>query len=831
LIHYDKDNKICDEFACDFYSPYHRVSVEINGPHHKKRVNRIGDNQRKSMIKNDTGEDLISIDVCEFTDDAKVGLRINEVIEKLKKAENEQSKLILCTQVSEEEKTAMYVFRFQQLMLQLLEKGHTQDFSVKIQAKNDSLEVVENAFNLACEDLHIWFDNLYALLNKSFDFPKIEVSNDAEIIIDIDIYNRYDDDFYDKDSTVKIRNDYFKYDKDSYACVTGQKDNKNDKNIASKFCQSKNYYKVQTSNLRFDKLSKDDEKHKIALEFFLKNIFGFDSFRPNQLEIIIDGLNPKNGVIGLLPTGSGKSVCYQLVSFLTPGITLVVSPLKLLMDDQKNNLNKRNLIMSAYQLHSKELRNLTVFSENQTKILYITPDRFFNDSFRENIGNIPIGQIVVDEVHCLSEWGHDFRTAYLLLFSFLENSRLSKKVLLMGTSATASPNVIKDIRQEFKKIKDKVVEIKATTIKRPELVYHVYKVEDDKKKDEKLYRMVERAFELQYKTLIFCSYKGDTYTIQSELNEINSLYDAQRYYSGYLNEWYNCADDGDEQKQIAFDKFRTGESKVLAATKAFGMGIDIPDIRQTIHFDIASSVESIYQEMGRAGRDGEISHCSILFLDSQKQKIEKLINEHKQYLSIDKLRQKKSNGKKFKDFGPLNKQLNLLVKDNLDYKEWSRFIYEVYQFLSERTNEEFMLSDFDEYCNHREYKLDSGNDDMKNSFDKALYKLYTLKVIDLWKVSYTNGTENPVYSELKINMLSSEELLKNLHSHIVPFDRKYEYNPQNEGDKLKDFIVALCKWDHEKYLYSRWKSLIALYEMIEALFDVKSTRITVSGRN
>ena len=812
------DKKIKDSFAVDFYSPFHRMVIEIDGTQHNEGVQKISDIQRNRIIS-DMGLNIVRISTKECTDETLLNNKIKEIM-------RSKTNLLFVSRedLLLEQKAYMYVFRFQMLLLEMFSKGYlvfeNDDIKISVHTNGDE-ELIEATFEIAYDDLKCWIENLFALLNKKVQFPQIKIEENAEISVDLDIYNHYDDSFFLDDNIIKIRNDYFPYDMDSFA-VTESRKIKDDKVILNKYCQYKNYYRVSLSDLRFNNVSETDECHKNALVFFLKNIFNHEEFRPKQLEIVANGLNDQKGIIGLLPTGSGKSVCYQLVSFLTPAFTLVVTPLKLLMNDQKQNLAKRNLIMTAYQIHSEENGNINVFANNQAKILYISPERFFNEDFCRLVKTISIGQVVIDEVHCLSEWGHDFRTSYLLLFSFLKNSYLSKKVLLMGTSATASPRVIHDIKQEFGILKDDVKVIKSTSISRPELCFDVIKVSDERKKKEKVLEIVGNGYANGDKILIFCAYKSTTLDLQLALNSANQEYNAHRYYAGNLKN--KKCDDGKEQKEKAFIEFSSGASKVMAATKAFGMGIDIQDIRQTIHFDIASSVESIYQEMGRAGRDGKKSRCTVLYLDKKtaENNINKLFEDD---LSIEKLKKKQENSQWLDEYGVISKQLCLLIKDNKDYIEWSKFVFAIYQFLSQegRTEEFELLSVYDFLSkNHPELIFE----DLKNEFEKALYKLYTLGMIDLWNVTYPNGQMgNPIYSQLSVYEFSQEIQLQKLESHISRYGgRKYIY-AANKSDTLESYIIALCKWDNENFLNYRWKSLHTLYKMVS---DFKSSEVFAS---
>lgn len=700
----------------------------------------------------------------------------------------------------------MYVIRLQILLLELIFQGyinfHEPVLSMAIQTSSEKdKNFICETFKYAWEDLKLWLGNLYTLLNKEITFPVINLESSADIVVDIDLYNNYDETLFDEDGVIRIRNDYFPYAQNVYVANENKAGNTYAK---SKFCQYKNYYTVATSDLRFFDVSPTDSKHKGSLEFFLKNIFGHEGFRPNQLEIVANGLNPNYGVVGLLPTGSGKSVCYQLVSFLTPGITLVISPLKLLMDDQTTNLYQRNLIMTSFSIHGDKRENIVVFSQKQAKLVYITPEKFFNDAFNKLIHELPIGQIVIDEVHCLSEWGHDFRTSYLLLLSFLKE--LPKNVLLMGTSATASPRVINDIEKEFSKIKpNNFKRIQATSIKRPELTFEVKRADCEKNAKNILCGIVGKNIRKAQKTLVFCAYKKEADNLAGYLNKFN--YNARKYYSDYVA----------EQKEIAFEDFSNGNSKVMVATKAFGMGIDISDVRETVHYDIASSVESLYQEMGRAGRDQKNSKCSVILTqcESQKKNIDKLFARE---MSINQLKWEQMgnfDGEKgdkwLVKYGPVGKQLCLLLKDNSDYISWGDFVYSVYLFLQGKNDSKnFFLSEFQTFWKEK-YPDAQNTESSELAFNKALYKLFTLGIINLWGLSYSNGIKNPQYLDIVIQDLSGEEIQNNLINYIRKYDFRYEYI---SGNTIIDYITALCKWDNETFLHYRWESLKTLYYML-----------------
>ena len=340
---------------------------------------------------------------------------------------------------------------------------------------------------------------------------------------------------------------------------------------------------------------------------------------------------------------------------LTAGISIVISPLKILMEDQCENLTKRNKITNVSFINSTSKGKLgnSLFEENAVKILYVSPERFFNQEFCQILqGNIDkISQIVIDEVHCLSEWGHDFRTSYLLLLSILKDLSLKEETLLMGVTATASIKVIQDITREFKKLKEKVYLIKNINTKRKELNFIVDNVNVNYKL-ETVTKIVKKYVEKNQKVIIFVAYISSIDKIKTKLSSnINGIDDKIAIYTG--GDKNIEFDNSNENKEQLLKDIKENKYNVIIATKAFGMGVDIPDIRCTIHLDFSSSLESMYQEAGRAGRDGIASECHIIYYNSQE--LDNLMKNKKILISDIKTSQENKNS-----YGILSNQLFLI---------------------------------------------------------------------------------------------------------------------------------------------------------------------------
>ena len=325
----------------------------------------------------------------------------------------------------------------------------------------------------------------------------------------------------------------------------------------------------------------------------LKKYFGFDSFRYGQKEVIDNILN-NDSAAAIFPTGAGKSMCYQLPALILPGLTLVVSPLLSLMKDQLDFLLSCNV--PAARLDStlsreEYARILEKAKSGKIKILMISVERFKNERFRYHLERMNISLLAIDEAHCISEWGHNFRPEYLKLPDYKKEFDIPQVLLL---TATATPQVIKDIRDKFQ-IPEKNVTV--TGFYRENLFLQVSSISESDKKNHLFNGISKKP---QIPTIVYVTQQKTAEDVAEFLSSKGVV--ASPYHAGM----------GNDLRESVQNSFIGGKLNCIVATIAFGMGIDKKDIRRIFHYDLPKTIENYSQEIGRSGRDGENSFCEVL---------------------------------------------------------------------------------------------------------------------------------------------------------------------------------------------------------------------------
>lgn len=335
----------------------------------------------------------------------------------------------------------------------------------------------------------------------------------------------------------------------------------------------------------------------------LKQYWGYDRFRGIQ-EDIIDSISKNKDTLGLMPTGGGKSITFQVPALAKEGMCLVITPLIALMKDQVQNLKKRGIkALAIYSGMSRQ--DIIITLENcifgNYKFLYISPERLDTEIFRTKLRKMHISMITVDESHCISQWGYDFRPAYLKIAEIRE---LLPDVPVLALTATATPEVVKDIQARLHFRHKNVFRM---SFERNNLAYIVRKTEN------KTAELLHILRSMPGSAIVYVRNRRRTKEITELLN--NEHITADFYHAGL----------DDATKDIRQHRWQSGESRVMVATNAFGMGIDKPDVRIVIHMDLPDSIEAYFQEAGRAGRDGQKAYAVILYAKSDKTTLRKRI--------------------------------------------------------------------------------------------------------------------------------------------------------------------------------------------------------------
>lgn len=413
----------------------------------------------------------------------------------------------------------------------------------------------------------------------------------------------------------------------------------------------------------------NSESQQVAITYFLQNVFRKEAFRPGQLGIINRAVQTQD-VIGLLPTGGGKSLTYQICAILQPGVTVVVDPINSLMKDQFDKLIEYGFskvqFINSFNTPEERDENLENLTLGKYQIVFVSPERFQIEKFRSSLhgcsaNGVYYSYAVIDEAHCVSEWGHDFRHTYLNLSKNIKRfcPGKSKDVSLFGLTATASFDVLADVQRELEMKEDAIITLPAEAVDRKELKFEIIPTVNDVPPELMFYERERRLSEVKYPLIrkyvksvpekvagfesrpefadsffestdglyqnagiIFCPTKSDK--LKSGVIPIRESI-IKWYPSEAVGTFFGSADDDSivseyvselaSESRKNQDDFINNRTNLMISTKAFGMGIDKPNIRYTLHYTFPNSVESFYQEAGRAGRDRVSAICGILYSD------------------------------------------------------------------------------------------------------------------------------------------------------------------------------------------------------------------------
>lgn len=839
----EEDNKNFINQQVDFYLPQAKLVIEIDGQQHKlDEVTRTSDKLRDEFLLS-RGITTIRIDTSELKSGSYT-IKIEAILthlqgfEKLLLYYKSACQKIEKNQLTEKEiKTKLLptaIIRFQILLIELLIHKYLtfdEDWNFNILVHENLPGFAE----LATNDLLIWINKIWQLKNKqSLNKPDFKIKIITEktkfkpttkaINIDFSLFKRYTDENKYNEDVIFVRTDYFDIVKD------------------------KNYFRVSATEPINYKITDDD---KSTLEFFLDNIFDKSSFREGQFPIIANVLNRKD-TIGLLPTGGGKSLCYQLPCLLQPSVNFVVCPIKSLMYDQNDNLVKTlitNVSFITSDLEAEERREIEKNFENGRYLfVWISPEKFQIPSFRERISalvnNFSIAYAVVDEVHCLSEWGHDFRTSYLNLAKTID--KLSSKdeqgegiIKFIGLTATASVNVLKDIKIEFSRQKQRLEDENIKSLldySRKELQFNI--IDDYGNKNQKIRDIIQELkdsedfIETNQKAgLIFTPNVNGTYGCYQLSNTLNTIYpDKVGWFSGDIpkrdvfnpktgakirTEPVMKRDEFNKYKLKVQKDFKDNKFQLLVTTKAFGMGIDKQNIHYTFHYGLPSSVEALYQEAGRAGRwdkrqqenKSKIGKCFVLYSHEthDKERVQRLFQKDTSFAEMKEISDEvKWNGK------DIFKQVFLFTQGQNDIDQDFDIILGVIEnYFQEHSKRKIFWKDA--YS-----KLKINNDTLQ----KAIYRLSLLGIVTDWTTNFID------HFEVQFKTLDEKHIIKSVSDYIGKYEPNIDI--QSDLDKivlnsvLEKSVWYLLNWIFENIAYGRKQSLKTLSDWCSEFVDSES---------
>lgn len=796
----------------DFYLPQAKLVIEIDGSQHNQLSQKLLDQTRDQFLRKN-GVSVVRIEarsiinpdsqLLKAIDQIKAHITCSEkkvgfnprlsLIDKLAEYEKISKKSSLLDYYSLHTQRIKYEFvmRLQILILSLLQKGvldiDSKVWNIKI---TSDFPNAKNLFAIAYKDVMLWLQNLCKLSKQPFEPPVVTVNSKNQlnpIKIDIKLFSRWSEDYLDDPETIFIRTSYY---------------------------DDKDFFRVSTADLINYKINSTGYKSDLPyLHYFLKNIFpDFTNFRDGQLQIISYALEG-NDCIGIMPTGAGKSLCYQFVCLLQPSINFIVSPLLSLIYDQKTNLDNlkidRTNFVTSDQKASEKTTVIDNFGNGHYLMIWISPERFQTKAFRENLERInhekAFAYAVIDEVHCVSEWGHDFRTSYLNLARTIR--KYCPKVFLLGLTATASRFVLEDLKKEFEIDTDSIKTV--SSMRRDNLYFQIIESPDSEKynylKSILLRKNEDFGGEL-FKTkgdetksgIIFTltvngrnGCKKVAETLSDDLN-INI-----KPYHGKLNDNRIRDNESKNLKKDVQDGFTRNEFPLLVATKAFGMGVNKKNIDYTIHYGLPWSIEAFYQEAGRAGRAEQEADCYIIY--SPESCDDAVIRE---IFAVQT------------DI-PRIKELSKYLRTDLST------IFYLWVFNNEGIEPEL---DVMRWVMRTLYKgthnvISCNSIYTKPRVERAIYRLAVLGMIEDWTVLDWGGDTGKF--EVIVSDFSEKTVKDNLERYIISYDSDFfekmyfeEYRPYREilnSSVIKKpyvrYMKALLQWSYDNIAYQRRKAI------------------------
>ena len=653
------------------------------------------------------------------------------------------------------------IFRLQMCILSLLRNNRLNDKYWKINYINGNIDNLR----LAIDDIVEWIQLIISLTKLKYEKPDVDIKCD---------------DFDDEYVNIKYDNK-LDLSKNIYTiCDQVIAEDEDTDDYFSIWIDDYVSYNISSSN-------------KNKLIDFMYLVFGFKEFNDGQYEILEHTMNGNN-TIGILPTGGGKSLIYQLSSLLEPKMTLVVDPINSLIKDQIDGLRKKFGITRCLNITSsndQRQKDEAKLRKANAIFVFTSPERFQNEIFRKILLNLSdnhsVERIVLDEVHCLSEWGHDFRIPYLMLAETLI-TYCGKNVKYLGLTATAAANVIRDLIVELKMSEDDVVYLKK--LRRKNLTFHIDRYRDRETFKRALSDRIEEINpelngENTNSIIVFARTKNgkDPTCIINIMGYLNPLY-------GDIIERY----DGDHKESQ--DAFINNEKSLLVATKAFGMGIDKPNIRSTIHFGIPSSFENFYQEAGRAGRDRKPADCYLYTYDTPSY-LESYVNDF--FDPNTSVRQLKYIQEKTSGQLDLSSNFWFLTNDLETPEDETRRSLEIFDYMKKNLKGNIIYL----------------SDDSTWHYEKYLYILHKIGIVLNWEKNYSSYSYSiylsSYYNDIEHIKNEAKKYVSQYKDNTDIYEKIDAIVSINELNKL---LLYIREWYYNKFALGRREQLANMYEKV-----------------
>ena len=809
-----KNFKISSGSSVDFFIPCADLIIEVDGDFHKSDKSQVNKDNKRRKIFNDLGIKVFSIPTNEIRNKNKsyhlILSQINNYLKKNTLINNYKKQYLnKMSNKNDIRLDVTAIIRFQILLLELL-KFQIISFDDEIWQFNIKSDFVSkiNWAKLALEDFFEWIQPISELYNEKINRPKFKVnyvdlikeSKGKSIDINLNLFKRYGE---------KTSSNFYSINS-CYLSTYKFKDEQVVKNIIKDYANMKADNKFSEPKLLLNNVNK-----KNALKTILKQLYGYVNFKDGQLPILEKVLMREN-TLGLLPTGGGKSLCFQLSSSITFGCTIVVCPIKALMEDHKVELeqigyNRRVYYLMGDQEPWERKLILNKLINGQIKFLFVTPERFQIPEFRKFliklINEKLLNKIVIDEVHCLSEWGHDFRPSYLALSNTMY-SVLKINTPVISLTATASIAVLNDLKAELnlddediiyrmhnsrKELNFNVAEIDNKEIKNFEVIDAMNKKSS---LEETIKSFLEKGMPSSQKAgIVFTPHVNGEFGCYEVMTQINKIFPTIKtgFFSGSAPKLWDGVSIDDYKKNTQ-KLFKNNQLDLMCATKAFGMGINKQNVRFTLHYGMPSSMEQLYQEAGRSGRDGKYADCVVLFSREPNEIPDYIHHKNTEISALQDFSKSFSKG----DFG---RQMFLMTSkkesEKFEYKECMKIINMIKNNINQKQLE------------------------ISGIKELYLYRVFQLGIINDWEViDFFHGrTYNVFYDKYAFKNIE-KTLIKHIKNYVLNDIELNKYISDIEELKSKQpkekhvdvFLKFLLRWNNNNFVYNRRQQLKTLYE-------------------